>query len=430
MESWYHRFGHHSRGRSRCQSNLIDRRIASPCGRAMNWCSILSLRRRWSTAPSFLRRAILVGIVVFLLYAILLRTRRTFPVVNRRQGQDGRPLASFIIRPTSTSPRPRDLPESDLPSERINQSSHSSFPAGSSAIPKVIHQTWKSREDIPETVRPWMESWVRLNADWEYWFWTDDDMRSFIAEIFPEYLSLYDGYENQYYRADAFRYFVLFAYGGLYADLDMECLRPLASHLDTDDCVISQEPLEHAHFLSHLGPILASNALMACRPQHPFFAYVISGLDSSYRGYFRNVDILHATGPFMLTKAYLDYYHEEGVLPFSAHAPVEHKVRLGNPDEFQPNPDNSMVDEMRRRCKLYERDDVGARSKKHANGPKPGELCNKLMSYDFGRKVNPSAYTDHHWIHTWAGKLHDPWGLSNMRRRFSVTDLLRIQRSQ
>jgi hypothetical protein len=72
-------------------------------------------------------------------------------------------------------------------------------------IPKIIHQTWKSQDSLPETFRAWMESWLLLNANWEYWFWTDSDMRSFMQAVYPQFLSLYDSYPTQGYRADAFR---------------------------------------------------------------------------------------------------------------------------------------------------------------------------------------------------------------------------------
>jgi mannosyltransferase OCH1-like enzyme len=50
-----------------------------------------------------------------------------------------------------------------------------------------------------------MESWIRLNPEWEYWFWSDEDIRAFIASAYPDYLALYDAYPGQGYRVDFFR---------------------------------------------------------------------------------------------------------------------------------------------------------------------------------------------------------------------------------
>lgn len=72
-------------------------------------------------------------------------------------------------------------------------------------VPKIIHQTWRGVHP-PEMLQPWLESWVRVNPHWEYWFWTDDDLHSFIATKYPQFLTLFEGYPSNGYRADVFRY--------------------------------------------------------------------------------------------------------------------------------------------------------------------------------------------------------------------------------
>ena len=47
-------------------------------------------------------------------------------------------------------------------------------------------------------------------------------------------LRRFRNYKSGIQRADAFRYFVLFAYGGIYVDLDMEALKPLDEYVAMD----------------------------------------------------------------------------------------------------------------------------------------------------------------------------------------------------
>jgi len=202
---------------------------------------------------------------------------------------------------------------------------------------------------------------------------------------------------------------VLYEYGGLYADLDMECLKPVDTVLNLTDCVASQEPLEHAEFLAPVGRPLISNALMACQPGHPFFAHVIVGL-SSYTGWVTWNSVLWATGPYMLTTAYREYRRQQ-----SASSDM---VAVAAADVFHPTPDASMVDYMRRECL---RPDVKMSRK---------DLCERLTAFDFGRSgVHSSrALTVHHWTHSWVGRRNDPYGLLNDRMtRFDVAEI--IQRS-
>ena len=95
------------------------------------------------------------------------------------------PLASFVHRP---HPRPSAVTSVDH-----------------SKIPKIVHQTWKSQSDLPETFRPWMSSWLRYNKDWEYWLWTDADIRRLMTTVFPRHLAMFDKYPAHAYRVDAFR---------------------------------------------------------------------------------------------------------------------------------------------------------------------------------------------------------------------------------
>jgi hypothetical protein len=91
------------------------------------------------------------------------------------------------------------------PGHVYRRPSNASASSAGRRIPRIIHQTWKTYEKIPETFRMWIQSWIRLNPDWEYWFWTDQDMRAFIALSYPDYLDLYDSYPSQAFRIDVFR---------------------------------------------------------------------------------------------------------------------------------------------------------------------------------------------------------------------------------
>jgi len=202
---------------------------------------------------------------------------------------------------------------------------------------------------------------------------------------------------------------VLYQYGGVYADLDMECLRPIVTALNQSDCVIGQEPLEHAEFLAPVGVPLVSNALMACRSGHPFFAHIIASL-SSYTGWVSWNSVLWATGPYMLTTVYGDYQRRRRR---RSRADV---VTIAAPDVFHPTPDDSMVDYMRRVCL---QPDVMTRQK---------ALCGRLRGYDFGRSGvhSASAVTVHHWTHSWVGRRNDPYGLLNDKmKRFDVAELVK-----
>lgn len=160
-------------------------------------------------------------------------------------------------------------------------------------IPRVIHQTWKDH-DVPERFREAQASWKRQHPDWEYRFWTDEDLDRLVHDRAPELVSQFEAYPNQIQRVDAARYVILREFGGLYADLDLECLRPMDDLLD-------------AHVvLPRTTPFGLSNQLMLARPGQPLFDFAIRSLPASFRKWYRwwiprHVRILASTGPLFIT---------------------------------------------------------------------------------------------------------------------------------
>ena len=172
------------------------------------------------------------------------------------------------------------------------------------AIPKIIHQTWKTY-DVPEEWWDCVNSWKAHHPDWEYRLWTDDESESFVARHYPDFLSTFQNYPYGIQRADAIRYLVLYQLGGVYADLDYECLQPLDPLLEGHTAVIGMEPDEHAA-ISKVEHMIC-NALMASEPGHPFMASVIEHLKRATHGTVADFDILSTTGPLMLNEVYAAY---------------------------------------------------------------------------------------------------------------------------
>ncbi|WP_170265534.1 glycosyltransferase [Thiohalocapsa marina] len=155
---------------------------------------------------------------------------------------------------------------------------------------------------------PLQASWKRHHGHWEYRFWTDADNLAFLTAHYPEFLPIYQGYASPICRADAIRYFLLYHFGGLYADLDFECLRPFDALLEGKGVVLGLEPDAHLGQHKHFEhDRIVCNALMASRPGHPFWRFVIDLLKDTSR----HPGPLDATGPYLLTRAVAEYRGED-----------------------------------------------------------------------------------------------------------------------
>lgn len=176
-------------------------------------------------------------------------------------------------------------------------------------IPKLLHQTWKT-EEIPTEFIAYAKSWREKNPDWCYRLWSDRAIRNFIKANYPDFLTLYDSYDINIKRVDFFKYLVLYHYGGLYVDMDFECLKPFDHLLDQEDtCILGLEPEQHANQLYKRAQ-LTCNAIMASSPGHRFWEHVFKTLIK----YSDKKDVLESTGPIMLQEAHDTYNYEDIIL--------------------------------------------------------------------------------------------------------------------
>ncbi len=176
--------------------------------------------------------------------------------------------------------------------------------AGKEDIPLIIHQIWKN-EQIPD---PWLDfarSWKRLNPEWDYRLWTDEAARSFVGERYPELLKIYDAFSYDIQRADFARYLILHGCGGLYADLDMECLRPVSALLAGRSFVACHEPQKHARTKGFEK--IVCNAFMGSVPSHPFLGAVIEAMATVPTAITTHLEVLTSTGPLMMTRIMNEY---------------------------------------------------------------------------------------------------------------------------
>ena len=175
-------------------------------------------------------------------------------------------------------------------------------------IPKIIHQVWSNIEEpLPDFFRGLMETWKEHHPDWEYILWDNDKMNGFIQEYYPEYWIPYNSAKYNIQKWDIIRYFILYHYGGMYADVDYECLDSLEPLLeDNKGCYFSGGPAYCDDSLDWKSNF--NNSLMLSVPQHRFIQLIIESafremtIKRNHQNKF--IEVLSTTGPMLLTRLY------------------------------------------------------------------------------------------------------------------------------
>lgn len=253
-------------------------------------------------------------------------------------------------------------------------------------IPKIIFQTWKTRkvEDIPSNMRKWSLSWKTHNPSYKYLLWDDHDNRDFIQNIYPWFLTKYDSYDKEINRADAIRYFFLYHYGGIYADMDFECLKDFDSLLEqykNYDIILGKMGTN-----THENDI--PNALMISKPHQEFWLYVfVLLLEKLSDGHVEAM-----TGPILLKNALEIYLSDkkQEYLPkieqlknnfFKTTIPKNSSIKILDSNYFYPIDWTNDDDDKNIRVPI---------------------LTEQNISNNFdAKKEYPNSYAVTYWAHSW-----------------------------
>lgn len=100
-----------------------------------------------------------------------------------------------------------------------------------STIPKVIHYCWFGGAPLPPLAEKCIASWKKFLPDYEIKRW---DESNFDVNIIPYTQQAYEA-KKYAFVSDYARFWILYKYGGLYFDTDVEVIKPM-------DQIIAQGP--------------------------------------------------------------------------------------------------------------------------------------------------------------------------------------------
>jgi mannosyltransferase OCH1-like enzyme len=196
----------------------------------------------------------------------------------------------------------------------LSQNKHENFETtiSSSNIPKIIHQT------APRDISKWKDEWKTCQATWKKHFppdeyshmmWYDEDLDNLIKNDFAWFYPLYQSYDAKIKKIDIARYFILYKYGGIYADMDYMCTRNFYDLMPNDKVSISESPYKENEHIQ--------NALMISPPNNPFWMKVVVKAIERVN----SPSVLYATGPKLVTDVYFENPDEVNVLEIKLYNP-------------------------------------------------------------------------------------------------------------
>ena len=98
-------------------------------------------------------------------------------------------------------------------------------------IPKIIHLCYKTK-DIPPFI---IKKWNKLNPNYKVILYDNNDCIKFLYKYFGQkYVDIFNYIKDGPIKADFWRVCILYIYGGVYCDIDVEPLAPIKSFMEKD----------------------------------------------------------------------------------------------------------------------------------------------------------------------------------------------------
>lgn len=207
-------------------------------------------------------------------------------------------------------------------------------------FPKKIWQTWKTDPlSFDERDLATARTWTAKNPDYRYEVLTDNTDLGYVEEKYgpdgfnrPDIVDMYRTVNATIIKADMLRYLIMYADGGVYADIDVEALRPVHRfiperyHEMDIDMVIGIE-IDQPEFKDH--PILGKKSQSFCqwtfmaKPRQPVMLQLVENIMrwlsdvAAKQGKPINEielnfdEVISGTGPSAFTLAILDYMNKQ-----------------------------------------------------------------------------------------------------------------------
>lgn len=123
-------------------------------------------------------------------------------------------------------------------------------------IPRIIHYCWFGRSPLPKSAQKCIESWKKYFPDYEIREWNEDN---FDVNMVPYTAEAYQC-KKYAFVSDYARFWILYNYGGIYFDTDVEVIKPMDDIVSKGAFMGVESPVSKANKVLTVAPGLGIGA--------------------------------------------------------------------------------------------------------------------------------------------------------------------------
>ena len=171
-------------------------------------------------------------------------------------------------------------------------------------IPLHIWQTWNTK-NLPPLMKKNMEELIKENLEFTHHLSDDEECEEFIRLNFSN--DIYESFRNLIpgaYKADLWRYCVLYAHGGIYLDIKYKSMNKFKLINLTYNEHYIMDRLDHFE----KGKLGIHQSFLVCCKKNPLMLRCIKQIVLNIKNNYYGYSPLHPTGPGLIGNLYLNSY--------------------------------------------------------------------------------------------------------------------------
>ena len=196
-------------------------------------------------------------------------------------------------------------------------------------IPLNIFQTWFTL-DLTTNMKESVDTIKQLNPEFNYYLYDDAMCRQFIKDNFhKDVLNSYDSLIPGAYKADLWRYCILYTYGGIYLDIKFKPVNGFKFINLIDKEHFTMDQVSYNIRKTSWGLF---NGYMVTLPNNPILLKCIETIVNNVKNKYYGDNYLHPTGPGLLGEIYFNYVNNldnvDSVVSFNANIQINNQLLL------------------------------------------------------------------------------------------------------
>jgi mannosyltransferase OCH1-like enzyme len=193
-------------------------------------------------------------------------------------------------------------------------------------IPTNVFLTFITK-DLPPRMEQTLQDNIANNPEFNFYVYDNDMCRQFILDNFGQNLvDVFDKLKPGAYKADLFRYCILYVHGGVYMDVKLKLHVKLKDLINKYGGEVFVKDLE---FFCERG---CNNGFLICKKNNPLLLDCINQIEQNYKEKYYGNTFLHPTGPCLLGNIILTKYNH-----------VEYNLHMGSEGYFNLLDENDEI---------------------------------------------------------------------------------------